>query len=72
MLDKKIRHAIQGATKESGQGRELAQKIGAWMEALVKGNESLEDKDSVHRRIELLYESTQLNEHEEDSHDDEV
>lgn len=70
MLDKKIRQAIQAAAKESGQGRELAQKIGAWMEALVKGNETLVDKDSVNRRVELLYESTQLDEQEEESQDE--
>lgn len=57
-LDPRIKDAITEAARELGQKKELTDKLIAWFEALADGNESLDDRDSVYRRLELLYDST--------------
>ena len=55
--DLKIHEAIREAVADSGQNEGLADKLIAWFEAVASGNESLSNKDSVSRRLDLLYEN---------------
>ena len=57
-LDPRIRAAVIEATSEAGQPSALADKLIAWLDSLSSGNESLTDRDSVYRHLELLYDST--------------
>lgn len=57
-LDPRIKDAITEAARDLNQKKELTDKLIAWFEALADGNESLDDRDSVYRRLELLYDST--------------
>ena len=59
-MDTRIRDAIKEAVKECRQGSGLANKLIAWFDGLASGNESLEDRDSVARHLELLYEATKI------------
>lgn len=55
--DAKIQKAIREAVADFGQNDGLADKLIAWFEAVVNGNENLANKDSVSRRLDLLYEN---------------
>jgi hypothetical protein len=54
-LDPRIRTSILQATEASGQSRSLANKIIAWFEAMSSGNESISNRESVARHMEILY-----------------
>lgn len=56
-LDPRIKDAIVEAAKELEQDPGLASKLIAWFEALAEGNETLDDRDSVSRHLELLYQA---------------
>lgn len=60
-IDPKIKEAIKTAVTESGQPEGLARKLDSWFEAIATGNEDINDKQSAHRHLELLYEKVQLN-----------
>jgi hypothetical protein len=60
-LDPKIQTAIQTAAKELRQSRNLPQQIISWLESISSGNESLDDREAVHRRLELIFESVKIN-----------
>lgn len=68
VIDTRIKSAIERAVAESGQPATLATKIVAWFEGLSSGNESLEDRESLQRRIVLLYEGVRLD--DDDNEDD--
>ena len=70
MIDTRIKSAIERAVTESGQPSTLATKIVAWFEGLSSGNESLEDRESLQRRIVLLYEGVRLDDDEDDDADE--
>jgi len=55
-LDRRVVVAIHEAVKEMGESPALAQKIVAWMDSLAEGNARLDDRDTTHRQVELLYE----------------
>lgn len=57
-IDARIRDAIIEAATEHGQGAALSDKLIAWFNDLAGGNASVDDRDSVHRHLELLYEAT--------------
>jgi hypothetical protein len=57
-LDPRIKDAITEAARDLNQKKELTDKLIAWFEALADGNDSLDDRDSVYRRLGLLYDST--------------
>ena len=59
-LDPRIKNAVIKSVKSHEQNENLAEKIIAWLEALVDGNESLEDKDSIARHVNLIYENTKV------------
>jgi hypothetical protein len=65
-LDPRIEEAIKESVKNHNQSENLAQKIIAWLEALVEGNESLEDKDSIARHVNLIYDNTEVSIDSED------
>lgn len=54
-LDPRVRSAIIDATAAAGQDHGLATKLIAWFDALNSGNETLTDKESVSRHMELFY-----------------
>lgn len=58
-LDPKIREAIEAAVSEAGQSEGLARKIARWFEAIASGNEDINDQQSAHRHLELLYEEVE-------------
>jgi hypothetical protein len=60
-LDLRIKEAITESAKSHNQSQNLADKIIAWLEGLVDGNESLEDKDAIARHIEVIYSETKVN-----------
>jgi hypothetical protein len=59
-MDRRIKEAIKEAVKEYNQDNGLANKLIAWFNGLASGNESLEDRDSVARHLDLLYEATEI------------
>jgi len=59
-LDPRIQIAIRSAVEDANQDKSLADKIISWMDKLADGSESLDDSDAVHRRVELLYEFTEV------------
>jgi len=61
-IDPRIKSAIFEAVSEAGQDKKLSDKIVSWFEALVTGSESADLADSVHRRTELLFDSTESDE----------
>lgn len=69
-LDVRIKEAISEAVYELRQDEGLSNKMIAWIEALVSGNESLEDRDSVYRHLELLYDATTVEIEEDTEHED--
>ena len=60
ILDPKICQAIKEAAQRAGQTDQLAEKIIAWMNAIVAGNEKLTDTEMVQRHLELLYDETEV------------
>lgn len=59
-IDSRIKNAIQDAVREAQQNPSLADKLIAWFEGLATENESLGDRDSVSRHLEMLYEATEV------------
>ena len=56
-IDPKIKDSIEEAVQNFAQDNALSTKLLAWFEALANGNEELQDKESVLRHIELLYDN---------------
>lgn len=59
-LDIKIRNAIETAVQKSGQPATVANRIIAWFEAINDGNEDINDRPHVDRRLESLYDVTEV------------
>lgn len=58
-LDPRMRTAILQATQATGQSPSLGNKIIAWFEAMNSGNESITNRESVGRHMELFYSMVQ-------------
>ncbi len=56
-IDPRLEKALEEATSQSGQPKQLFKRLNSWLENLLEGNETLVDRDSVHKHIELIYES---------------
>lgn len=69
-LDPRIKSAVQEAVQELGQPSTVADRLVAWLESIADGNEQLSDRDSVHRRLELLYDSVVVNLPEESAQEE--
>jgi hypothetical protein len=61
-VDPRIRQAITKAVSEAGQPKELATRLLAWFDSLSTGNASIEDRESVAKHVELLYEAADAGE----------
>jgi hypothetical protein len=59
-LDKRVVTAIDEAVKEMGETPALAERIKAWLDGLVSGNDRLSERDSTERHVELLYRSVSV------------
>lgn len=57
-IDPKIVEAIEEAVKEAEQPESLSRKLIAWMNAVVSGNEDMNDIQTAQRHLNLLYEET--------------
>jgi hypothetical protein len=55
--EKTIRSAIESATTRLGQPKTVADKLSKWFEEVVAGNESLEDKSDVYKRLATIIDS---------------
>lgn len=58
MLNPEIEQAISEAARTLDQPPALTAKVVAWMGDLTRGVESLDDRDSVALRLDLLYDAT--------------
>jgi hypothetical protein len=58
-LDPAIEESVRAATSSVGLS-ELHTKISAWLDAVTSGNESIEDKEEVFRRLDAIFESIDL------------
>lgn len=65
-LDKRIRDSIRDAAIARGQSEVLVDRLTAWIEGLASGNESLDDRDSVQRHLDLLYAAVHVEGDKED------
>lgn len=65
-LDNSIKEAIDIAVEQHGQPQRLAEKLISWFAELTNGNESIDDKEAVYRRLEILFSAVELPEIEED------
>lgn len=65
-LDQSIKEAIYNAVAERGQPLALADKLVKWFSELANGNERIEDKEAVYKRLEILFSAVELPEIEED------
>ncbi len=61
-VDPRIREAIAKAVNEAEQPKELSTRLLAWFEAIATGNASLDDRESVAKHVELLYEAADAGE----------
>jgi hypothetical protein len=61
-VDPRIREALTKAVSEAGQPKVLATRLLAWFDALSTGNASIQDRESVAKHLELLYEAADAGE----------
>jgi hypothetical protein len=61
-MDEKLKSAITEAVRERKQDDIVADELIAWIDAVTSGNESLEDKQSLSRRLGLLFEAVKVEE----------
>lgn len=59
-LDPKIKDAIAQAVESSGQSPALAQRIAAWVEGIIVGDDDLNDPASAELHLDLLYDEVRL------------
>lgn len=59
-VDSKIIEAVKEAVAANGQSQSLARKINALLESISSGNSSLDDKQTIDRHLELLYQATDV------------
>ena len=55
MLDPIISDSIAESASRLGQPAGLADKLARWMDDLVRDAETLDDRDAVDRRLDLLF-----------------
>ena len=53
--DVEIMNALRAAVGQAGQPDTLADKLCAWCEEVVSGNEDLADADAVQRRLDVIF-----------------
>ncbi|WP_079024900.1 CxC ATPase DNA modification system associated small protein [Streptomyces leeuwenhoekii] len=66
-LDPKISHAIKKATADAGQESFLANRLITWMEAITSGNADPNDPSDADRRLDLLFDGTEVDVIDRDS-----
>lgn len=59
-MDAKIKAAIEQAVESAGQSDTLAQRIAAWVQAVINGEGDLNDNGSTSLHLEFLYEAVQI------------
>ncbi len=59
-IDQEITNAVFESTQKFGQNKSLAKKLLAWFTALAVGNETLEDRESVKRHMDILLEDIEI------------
>jgi hypothetical protein len=61
-VDPFMKEAIFKAVDSANQSKELSQKIIAWLNALLSGNEDISNDEDALRHLELLYNEVELTE----------
>jgi len=64
-----MKDAIIETVNKENQNKQLSQKIIAWLDALISGNEEIGDKDASLRHLELIYAEVNLHDDEETEED---
>ena len=64
MIDDRIESAIRESVETYNQPEAVAEKIIKWFENVADGNESIEEKDDNHRRLESLFDAVEINDDE--------
>jgi hypothetical protein len=59
-LDPIIRAAIEDSVVKEEQSKTLANRLISWYSALLMGNERLDERDTVDRRLEMLYDAVKV------------
>jgi len=65
-VDPAIQAAILKSAKEHGQEVALADKLIRWFDEVISGNEDIDDKDAVYKRLDILFTTVELAEPKED------
>lgn len=63
-IDLIMKEAIVEAVESGDQSKELSQKIVAWLNALISGNEDISNDEDALRHLELLYNEVKVTEGE--------
>lgn len=65
-VDSAIQAAIRDSVKRRGQEVALADKLIRWFDEVVSGNEDIDSKDAVYKRLDLLFRAVETAEPQED------
>ena len=69
-IENELKESIETVTHESNQSDELTSKLVALANALVDGEVTIERRESLATRLELIFESVKVDVPEEPSEDD--
>ena len=53
-VDDTIQQAIRAAVFQNRQGKAVADKLIKWFDEIQSGNERIDDRDAVYRRLDTL------------------
>jgi hypothetical protein len=59
-LDPIIQAAIEDSVAKEEQSKTLSNRLISWYSALLTGNERLDERDTVDRRLELLFDAVKV------------
>jgi hypothetical protein len=65
-LDASIKEAIAEAVENHDQPASLAEKLISWFAEVANGNESIDDEEAVYRRLEILFDTVEVPDPQED------
>jgi len=65
-VDPAIQAAIRKSVKEHGQEVALADKLIRWFDEVISGNEDIDDRDAVYKRLDILFTTVEPAEPKED------
>lgn len=72
MNNETIRCSVKEVVRQHNQPKQLADRIIAWFDAIFNGNETLVERESVRRRLDLILEEIELEPEEGEFDEDTV